>query len=109
MITELDGDGDGDGFIDLNEFIELNTKGIGYSELLENLKGAFSVFDADKNGWITVDELQSVLRSLGEEFSTGDCRKMIAGVDRDGDGRISFEEFKVMMMNGIIEAQNQSN
>ncbi|CAI9296945.1 unnamed protein product [Lactuca saligna] len=98
MIVEVDADGDG--FIDLGEFIELNTKGIDSSELLENLKNAFSVFDIDKNGAITADELQNVLGSLGEECTIGECRKMIAGVDQDGDEKISFDEFKVMMMMG---------
>lgn len=95
MIVEADGDGDG--FIDLNEFIELNTKGVDSNEVLENLKDAFSVFDVDKNGSITVDELQKVLGSLGEECTAGECRRMIAGVDQDGDGMISFDEFKMMM------------
>ncbi|KAI3817303.1 hypothetical protein L1987_11092 [Smallanthus sonchifolius] len=98
MMTEADSDGDG--FIDLKEFIELNTNGIDSVELLENLKDAFSVFDVDKNGAITADELQNVLGSLGEECTIGQSRKMIAGVDKDGDGKISFDEFKVMMMSG---------
>ncbi|KAI3730686.1 hypothetical protein L1987_61859 [Smallanthus sonchifolius] len=98
MMTEADGDGDG--YIDLKEFIELNTNGIDSVEWLENLKDAFSVFDVDKNGAITADELQNVLGSLGEECTIGQCRKMIAGVDKDGDGKISFDEFKVMMMSG---------
>ncbi|KAI3696311.1 hypothetical protein L1987_79323 [Smallanthus sonchifolius] len=98
MIVEVDADGDG--FIDLKEFIELNTKDVDSTELLENLKDAFSVFDVDKNGSITADELQKVLGSLGEECSVGECWKMIAGVDQDGDGMISFDEFKVMMMSG---------
>lgn len=100
MIVEVDADGDG--FIDLQEFIELNTKGIDSAELMENLKDAFSVFDIDKNGSITADELQNVLGSLGEDCSLGECRRMIAGVDQDGDGMISFDEFKVMMMMGPI-------
>ena len=98
MIVEVDADGDG--FIDLQEFIELNTKGIDSAELMENLKEAFSVFDVDNNGSITAEELQNVLSSLGEECSLGDCRRMIAGVDQDGDGMINFDEFKVMMTMG---------
>ena len=98
MIMEVDADGDG--FINMQEFIELNTKGIDSAELMENLKEAFAVFDIDNNGSITADELQNVLSSLGEECSLGDCRKMIAGVDQDGDGMINFDEFKVMMMKG---------
>lgn len=98
MIREVDSDGDG--FIDLQEFIELNTKDIDSDEVLENLKNAFSVFDMDKNGSISAEELQTVLRSLGEDCSLAECRKMISGVDCDGDGMISFEEFKIMMVKG---------
>ncbi|KAH7516282.1 probable calcium-binding protein CML25 [Ziziphus jujuba] len=98
MIKEVDSDGDG--FIDLNEFIELNTKGVDSKEALENLKDAFSVYDIDGNGSISAEELHKVLRSLGDECSIAECRKMISGVDCDGDGTISFEEFKIMMMMG---------
>ncbi|KAL8196429.1 hypothetical protein R6Q57_024724 [Mikania cordata] len=100
MIKEVDADGDG--FIDLKEFIELNTKGIDSMDLLENLKEAFSVFDIDKNGSISAEELHKVLGLLKEECTVADCRKMIAGVDVNGDGMISFDEFKVMMMTGMI-------
>ncbi|KAI3825147.1 hypothetical protein L1987_06623 [Smallanthus sonchifolius] len=98
MIKEVDADGDG--FIDLPEFIELNTKDIDSSEVLENLKDAFSVFDIDKNGLISAEELQKVLGRLEEDCTIAECRKMIAGVDVNGDGMISFDEFKVMMMSG---------
>ncbi|CAH1439420.1 unnamed protein product [Lactuca virosa] len=98
MIKEVDRDGDG--FINLQEFIELNTKDVDPTEVLENLKDAFSVFDIDKNGLITAEELRDVLVSLGEECTIADSQKMIAGADRDGDGMINFDEFKVMMKMG---------
>ena len=66
MIVEVDTDGDG--FIDLNEFVELNTKGVDFDEAMENLKDAFSVYDMDGNGVISADELQKVMRSLGDGF-----------------------------------------
>ncbi|PPD90854.1 hypothetical protein GOBAR_DD12202 [Gossypium barbadense] len=98
MIKEFDADGDG--FINFNEFIELNTKGVDSEEVLENLKDAFSVYDIDGNGWVSAEELHEVLKSLGEECSIAECRKMISGVDNDGNGMIDFEEYKVMMMAG---------
>ena len=61
-------DADRDGFIDLNEFVELNTKGVDSDEAMENLKDAFSVYNMDGNGVISTDELQKVMRSLGDGF-----------------------------------------
>ncbi|XAR72197.1 hypothetical protein NMG60_11018756 [Bertholletia excelsa] len=98
MIREVDADGDG--FIDLQEFIELNTKDIDWDQVIESLREAFSIFDVDKNGSISAGELQNVLSSLGEDCSIAECRKMISGVDRDGNGVIDFEEFKAMMIKG---------
>ncbi|MCI53328.1 putative calcium-binding protein CML25-like, partial [Trifolium medium] len=74
MIREVDADGDG--CISLQEFIELNTKGVDSDEILENLKDAFAVFDMDGNGSITAEELNTVMRSLGEECSLAECRRM---------------------------------
>ncbi|XP_057777555.1 probable calcium-binding protein CML25 [Salvia miltiorrhiza] len=99
MIREVDADGDG--FIDLREFIELNTSNVDHDEVLDNLRHAFEVFDADKNGAISAEELLNVLRSLGEECTLDDCKKMISGVDIDGSGTIDFDEFKAMMMKGV--------
>ncbi|KAL6192584.1 hypothetical protein ACLB2K_033670 [Fragaria x ananassa] len=104
MILEVDGDGDG--FIDINEFVELNTKGIDSAEALQNLRDAFSVYDKDGNGSISAEELFEVLKSLGDECSLDECRKMIGGIDADGDGMINFEEFKVMMMIGSRHDNN---
>lgn len=96
MIKEADTDGDG--FINLEEFIALNSKGVDPVKAMEDLRDAFLIYDIDRNGSISPEELQAVLRSLGEENSIAECKKMISGVDCDGDGLIGFEEFKIMMM-----------
>ncbi|CAL5206717.1 unnamed protein product [Lathyrus oleraceus] len=96
MIREVDADGDG--YINLEEFVELNTKDIDSNEILENLKDAFSIFDIDKNGSISAEELHNVMVSLGDQCSLVECQKMIGCVDSDGNGMIDFEEFKRMMM-----------
>ncbi|GJM88437.1 hypothetical protein PR202_ga04497 [Eleusine coracana subsp. coracana] len=66
----------------------------------EDLRHAFRVFDADGNGVISPAELARVLRGLGEAATVAQCRRMIRGVDRDGDGQVCFEEFKIMMAGG---------
>uniref|UniRef100_A0A7N0TGH9 EF-hand domain-containing protein n=1 Tax=Kalanchoe fedtschenkoi TaxID=63787 RepID=A0A7N0TGH9_KALFE len=97
----IEADKDGDGFISLEEFIEINIKDVDSDEALESLRGAFSVFDIDGNGSISAEELHKVLKGLGDACSVAECKRMISGVDADGDGMISFEEFKVMMDNGL--------
>ncbi|KAI3907455.1 hypothetical protein MKX01_036372 [Papaver californicum] len=74
-------DSDGDGFIDLGEFIELNS--IDPEKLLEDMKSYFSILDGN-----------------GENPTLEDCKNMIKGVDSYGDGLVSFEEFKRMMFCG---------
>ncbi|OVA07783.1 EF-hand domain [Macleaya cordata] len=96
MVKEVDSDGDG--FIDLNEFIELNT--IDSEKHLEDVRSAFSIMDTNGDGSISPQELQKVLRNLGDNASIEDCKRMISAVDCDGDGFVSFEEFKLMMIRG---------
>lgn len=66
---------------------------------LKELKEAFYVFDRNEDGFITAFELWSVLRRLGlkEGMKYEDCEEMIRVYDKNGDGRICFNEFKNMM------------
>ncbi|XP_078442043.1 putative calcium-binding protein CML25 [Wolffia australiana] len=98
MMAEADRDGDG--FINLEEFLEVNTVNVLPADALEDLRDAFSVFDLDRNGSISAEELARVYEKLGESASVAQCRRMIEGVDRDGDGLINFDEFKLMMSSG---------
>ncbi|KAJ0099206.1 calcium-binding protein CML24-like [Pistacia vera] len=91
-------DKDGDGYIDFDEFVEFHSGGASAGgDGSKELKDAFDLFDVDKNGLISVGELHSVLKKLGEKCSMSDCTKMIKQVDADGDGHVNFEEFKKMM------------
>ncbi|OWM65937.1 calmodulin-like protein 3 [Punica granatum] len=106
-------DSNGDGLIDFGEFCKLledSSMGFGSSsnqeegEVEGGLKEAFDVFDKDKDGLISVEELGSVMCSLGLLSDGGkkveDCKEMIRKVDMDGDGMVNFDEFKRMMMPG---------
>lgn len=67
----------------------------------EELKAAFEVFDNNRDGFITPNKLWVLMEKLGlsAEMRYEDCEKMIRVYDMDGDGRISFNEFKRMMEN----------
>lgn len=49
---------------------------------------AFALFDKDGDGTITIKELGTVLRSLGQNPTEAEVRGMIEEVDTDGDGKL---------------------
>ncbi|KAM7259967.1 hypothetical protein ACFE04_015708 [Oxalis oulophora] len=62
------------------------------------MRKVFDIFDADKDGKISAEELLSFFTALGDEECTlEDCLRMIAGVDDNGDGFVCFEDFTRMM------------
>lgn len=87
----------GDPYIDLTEFVLLNTEGVDSTRRLEDLKCAFRMFDKDGNGTISPLELRHVLTSLREPCTLSDCEAMIRTFDSNGDGLINFDEFTAMM------------
>ena len=48
-------------------------------------------------GCITPASLGRMLGRLGAERGAGECRAMICRFDLDGDGVLSFDEFKITM------------
>ncbi|XP_010505921.1 PREDICTED: probable calcium-binding protein CML35 [Camelina sativa] len=100
MLKEVDGDGDDDGgCISLEDLASrvAGTSGQGSVET-EELREVFEYFDADRNGKISAEELHRVFGVIGDERCTLDeCVRMIATVDRNGDGFVCFEDFCRMM------------
>ncbi|OIT32622.1 PREDICTED: calmodulin-like protein 3 [Nicotiana attenuata] len=109
-------DSNKDGLIDLDEFYELCHSFLGIEGIIgsqensgeeeanreRDLKDAFDVFDYDKDGLISEEELSKVLSSLGlnQGKKLEDCKEMIRKIDVDGDGMVNFDEFKKMMKIG---------
>ncbi|KAK4429600.1 putative calcium-binding protein CML44 [Sesamum alatum] len=60
---------------------------------------AFKVFDLNGDGYISCEELQSVLSRLGlwDKKNGHDCKDMIRVYDENSDGVLDFQEFKNMM------------
>ncbi|XP_064641179.1 neo-calmodulin-like isoform X2 [Lineus longissimus] len=74
----------------------------GFSEdQIAAFQEAFSVFDKDGDGFITVDELGTVMLSLGQRPSLEDLHAYIQEVDMDDSGTIDFSEFLEMMAKKI--------
>ena len=64
---------------------------------IAEFKKAFSLFDEDGNGSITIMELRTVKRSLGQNHTEEEIEEMINEFDADGNGTIDFTEFLTMM------------
>lgn len=96
MMNEIDTDGDG--VIDFEEFCEL----MATCEDPEpnTIKKMFKQFDTNGDGGLTVEELRNGLRSLECGITDEEMDEMLRDADTDADGRISYDEFIHMMMQG---------
>ncbi|KAH9651779.1 calcium-dependent protein kinase 33 [Citrus sinensis] len=92
---------DGNGTIDYIEFITA-TMQRHKLQRFENLYKAFQYFDKDNNGYITVDELGKAFKDygMGDDATIATIKEIMSEVDRDKDGRISYDEFRSMMKCG---------
>jgi len=91
-------DQDGSGSIDYIEFVTATMHKYRL-ESDDQLYKAFQYFDRDNSGYITIDELETAMREYG--IADDNCiKEILAEVDTDNDGRVSFKEFVAMMRNG---------
>ncbi|KAJ4840374.1 Calcium-dependent protein kinase 24 [Turnera subulata] len=94
-------DEDGNGTLSCEEFVamSLHLKRIGCDDYLTE---AFSFFDKNRTGYIEFEELKDVL--VDDKSSPNHeqvIKDIISDVDLDKDGRISYDEFRAMMKNGM--------
>ena len=61
---------------------------------IAEFREAFSLFDKDGDGHVTIDELRTIFSTLGQNPSDEELHGMIAEVDNDGNGQMEFEEVR---------------
>lgn len=95
-------DADKSGAIDYSEWVVAT---INKNQLLsdEKMRQAFDLFDKDGGGTISSLEVKEVL-GVGKKFDERIWDEIIGEVDIDGDGEISYEEFKSMMEKLLSDA-----
>ena len=93
-------DSDGDGLLGLEEFVGWMEREIRGDEerKMEELREAFRMYEMEGSECITPKSLKRMLSRLGESRSVEECCLMIRQFDVNGDGVLSFDEFKLMML-----------
>lgn len=61
-------------------------------ERLQDLKEAFECFDKDADGYLTHDELDSLLKHLGISPKRKDIQEFLLEISTDGEGHFEFHE-----------------
>ncbi|KAK1423240.1 hypothetical protein QVD17_18537 [Tagetes erecta] len=90
-------DSDGDGLLSMEDLVKV-VESANEDEKVSDLKKAFRMYEeVEGGGCITPKSLRRMLSKLGESRSVDDCKVMIAKFDVDGDGVLSFDEFREMM------------
>jgi len=99
------GDKDGNGTLDVEEFISLmkqrvDNKGLPRQNWVDDLKEAFEEIDRDNTGTISAEELAHTMKALGEDISKEDISFVMEQIDIDGSGTIDWAEFQSLMDSG---------
>ncbi|CDZ98738.1 calcium calmodulin-dependent protein phosphatase [Phaffia rhodozyma] len=101
-------DEDGGGTVDFQEFVGGLSAFSSKGAREEKLKFAFKVYDMDRDGFISNGELFLVLKMMvGSNLKDQQLQqivdKTIMEADKDGDGKINFEEFTAMVENTLMK------
>ena len=98
MIVAVDTNGDGE--IDFDEFLALMRLRMGESgdDAEKHLRDVFDMFDADGSGCIDRNEMRALMKKLAQDLTEEEITQIMEEVDQDGDGEISFDEFKLLVV-----------
>jgi Ca2+-binding EF-hand superfamily protein len=101
ILKDLDKDGNGE--IDFTEFLDLLSTKLSAENTREEIEKVFKMFDADRTGEISVENLMQVARTLGDDISPENLASVLQTSDVDQDGRLTFEDFYAIMTRASVE------
>ena len=67
-------------------------------EMDEELYEAFKTFDTKNRGYYDIEEMKEMMAKYGEKLTDREAELLFRDIDIDNDGKITFEDFVLMMM-----------
>lgn len=106
-------DTNGDGLINQKEFCEfiipkMKEELLSYDENVEELRARFMDADVDHSGVLSIDEIYSVLLSMGADLKLEELIELMDEVDVDRNGSLDIDEFVALLSVCGNEIQLQS-
>lgn len=77
------------------------------TEQKNDIKEAFDLFDKEGVGKIDTKELKVAIRALGFEPKKEEIKRMIAEVDKEDSGKLSFDDFLTLMSVKMAEKDSK--
>ena len=70
---------------------------------IQCLKNCFDLFDSEKQDFLSVDDLDEILKAMGFRPSKEELMDILAEIDEDGSGEIEFAEFCQLCAKFLVE------
>lgn len=71
-----------------------------YGRVLSDAQAAFQAMDRDNSGSVDTEEFREALERMGLGVTESQMDQLVAELDTDGDGEISYAEFMSIMQDG---------
>ena len=63
----------------------------------DDIERVFKLFDSNRNGYISLDDMKRVAKELGEDISEKELTEIIQRADLDNDNKLTIEDFYQVM------------
>lgn len=86
-----------------------NNSGVGQlrPDQVQEITASFTEFDRNRNGYITAQEMKECLRVSNIQYQDAEVDRVIAGMDTNRDGTVSFDEYMKFMTSIYTGQSNQ--
>lgn len=85
------------GLISKDDFLKIVNRKLNERGVNEEILKAFEMFDSNKEGRISFQDLKKVAEELGETLSDEEIQEMIREADKNNDNYVDKEEFLEIM------------